>query len=253
MIHVSQEQAEACRRRLMRHVDADAALDEAGFGHLDTGVDFNVRPISEEWRLVGRKPAYRTARANVAYIWRDSDGEDRFGPMPLWFAQRRYDLRAAGLILPNNAPAWAYAGYELWDRVDTATAKTGDSTAVSAWHIVAGLSADVGPAWWEWLVRTYIKQELTPRGAPVAYAVHALRAHGGDWAIAPHAHIVVGARRFRSGARHGERVPSWAGSWQQHWRLEQAWRQLSGLARIREGKNVDARYTAPWIARSLKS
>lgn len=209
-------------------------------------------PVVAKWRLVGRKPAYRTTRANVAYIWRDSDGEDRFGRMPTWFAQRQYDLRAAGLVLPNSAPAWAHVRYELWDRMDAAAAKTGDTTAVSGWHIVAGLPAHVGPAWWEWLVRTYIKQELTPRGAPVAYAVHALRADGGEWAIAPHAHIIVGARRFRSGARHGERVPSWAGSWQQHWRLKQAWRRLSGFARIRECESVGPLWTVPWMARPLK-
>lgn len=81
------------RRRLFRDSDSDADRDELGLGHPDRQIDFTIRPVSAEWRLVGRKPTYRSARANAQYIWRDSIGEDRFGPMPRWFSQRRYDLR----------------------------------------------------------------------------------------------------------------------------------------------------------------
>lgn len=75
--------------------------------------DFKVRPISEAWRLDRRMPAYKTAVANAAYIWRDSEAADRFGPMPARFAERRCELRGAGLILPASAPVWACKDYTI--------------------------------------------------------------------------------------------------------------------------------------------
>lgn len=248
MTYILRQEVEAFRRRLLHYTDADAAMDEAGFGHPDGQVGFNVRPVSEEWRLFGRKPAYKTARANVQYIWRESDGADRFGRMPAWFAQRRYDLRAAGLMLPNSAPLWASEDYELWDRIDAATVATGDPTAVSAWHIIAQLPSGVDEHWWEWMVRSFIQRELVRRGAPVAYAVHALAASAGHWVIAPHAHLVVAARRFRPGKRHGALMPAWAGSWSQHWRLQQAWRRHCGLSGVTDVRASLSDWRVPWAA-----
>jgi|GEM_PF-1777111 len=221
------------RRTLFRDDDADAEMDERGLGHPDRRVDFTIRPVSAEWRLVGRKPAYRTARANVQYIWRDGVGHDRFGAMPRWFGERTYDLRSSGLLLPGRAPHWAATGYELWDRIDAATAATGDPTEVSAWHILAEIPAGLDERWWKWLATAFAQRNLVRLGAPVAYAVHALAAPDGGWAIAPHVHMVVPARRFRSGARHGQRMPSWAGCWGSHDRLERAWRTACGLARVK--------------------
>lgn len=223
------------RRSLFRDDDADAEMDEQGLGHPDRRVDFTIRPVSAEWRLVGRKPAYRTARANVQYIWRDSVGRDRFGAMPRWFGERTYDLRAAGLLLPGSAPKWAATGYELWDRIDAATAATGDPTEVSAWHILAELPKELDERWWEWLAVTFAERNLVRLGGPVAYAVHALAAPDGGWVIAPHVHMVVPARRFRTGARHGQRMPSWAGYAGSHGRLKGAWRVACGLARVKTG------------------
>lgn len=230
---ISHEEVRRVRRRLRQIDDADALHDEQGLGHPDRQVDFTIRPVSAEWRLVGRKPAYRTARANVQYIWRDGVGHDRFGAMPRWFGERTYDLRAAGLLLPGSAPVWAATGYELWDRVDAATAATDDPTAVSAWHILAELPRGLNEQWWEWLAVTFAERNLVRLGAPVAYAVHAVAAPGDEWAIAPHAHMVVPARRFRSGPRHGERMPAWAGTEAMHDRLERAWRATCGYARVR--------------------
>ena len=170
---------------------------------------------------------------DVQYIWRDSTGADRFGAMPSWFGQRRYDLRSAGLLLPHSAPQWASSDYELWDRIDAATAATGDPTAVSAWHILAEMPKGLDPQWWDWLAVTFAERNLVRVGAPVAYAVHALAAPDGGWAIAPHVHLVVPARRYRSGARHGERMPAWAGCDAAHFRLERAWRTACGHARVK--------------------
>ena len=230
---ITNDEVRRVRRRLFRDSDADADRDEQGFGHPDRQVDFTIRPVSAEWRLVGRKPAYRSARANVQYIWRDSTGEDRFGPMPRWFSQRRYDLRSAGLLLPNSAPQWAAPGYELWDRVDAATGATGDPTAASAWHILAEMPKGLDEQWWDWLAVAYAERNLVRAGAPVAYAVHALAAPDGGWAIAPHVHMVVPARRYRSGVRHGDRMPGWAGCEAAHIRLERAWRTACGQAQVK--------------------
>jgi len=224
------------RRTLFRDDDADAEQDEAGFGHPDRRVDFTIRPISAEWRLSARKPAYRTARANVQYIWRDGTGQDRFGAMPRWFGERTYDLRAAGLLLPASAPQWAATGYDLWDRVDAATAATDDATEVAAWHILGELPQGLGQRWWEWLAIDFGERYLVRAGAAVAYAVHALAAPDGGWAIKPHVHMVVPARRFLTGARHGERMPSWAGTAASHLKLDRAWRASCGLARV-EGRS----------------
>lgn len=223
------------RRTLFRDDDADAEMDEQGLGHPDRRVDFTIRPVSAEWRLVGRKLAYRTARANVQYIWRDGAGHDRFGAMPRWFGERTYDLHAAGLLLPGSAPRWAATGYELWDRVDAATAATGEPTEVSAWHILAEMPSGLDARWWEWLATTFAERNLVRLGAPVAYAVHALAAAEDGWVIAPHVHMVVPARRFRAGMRHGHRMPSWAGYSSSHDRLERAWRAACGLARVKSG------------------
>lgn len=233
MMLITQDQVRRVRRQLFRDNDADAVQDEQGLGHPDRQVDFTIRPVSAEWRLAGRKPAYRSARANVQYIWRDSAGLDRFGAMPSWFGQRRYDLRSAGLLLPNSAPQWAASDYELWDRVDAATAATGDPTAASAWHILAEMPKGVDERWWDWLAVTFAERNLVRVGAPVAYAVHALAAPDGGWAIAPHVHMVVPARRYRSGARHGERMPAWAGCDAAHFRLQRAWRTACGHARVK--------------------
>lgn len=70
-------------------------------------IDFKIRPISEDWRLIDKMPAFKSAVCNVAYIWRNSTPQDRFGPMPESFAQRRFELRRSGLLLPAKAPKWA--------------------------------------------------------------------------------------------------------------------------------------------------
>jgi hypothetical protein len=156
--------------------------------------------------------------------------------MPRWFGERTYDLRASGLLLPGSAPIWAGTEYELWDRIDASTAATGDPTEVSAWHILAELPHGLGERWWEWLTKMFAERNLVRLGAPVAYAIHSLAAADGGWVIAPHVHMVVPARRFRSGSRHGERMPSWAGSTGRHMRLERAWRTACGLARVKDAR-----------------
>ena len=186
--------------------------------------DFKVRPISEAWRLDRRMPAYKTAVANVAYIWRDSDAADRFGPMPAKFAKRRCELRGTGLILPASAPVWATKGYTLWEEADAATVATGDPTAVAAWHVLMEIPASIPPRLWMRLLTGFIESELSGRGAAVAWAIHALQGHE-EWMVQPHAHLVVAARHWRHDCRQGQRHPAWIGSWAGQKRLEFVWRR----------------------------
>jgi hypothetical protein len=188
-------------------------------------IDFKVRPISEDWMLVDRMPAYKTATCNAAYIWRDSDVADRFGPMPGKFAERRCELRGAGLLLPANAPLWTTEGYRIWQDADQAAFATGNPTAVSAWHVMAQIPETVSPSHWRWMVTGFLQRELSEKGAAVAWAIHALEGDDGDWLVSPHWHSIVTARRWKTGAAKGERHPAWIASSEQQRRLGAAWRR----------------------------
>lgn len=192
--------------------------------------DFKVRPISAAWRLDGRTPAFKTAIANAAYIWRDSSPVDRLGPMPASFAERRCELRGAGLILPASAPLWATKGYAVWDEADAATVATGDPTAVAAWHVMMEIPASIRAASWPSLVTAFVERELAAKGAAAAWAIHALQGLDGEWIVKPHAHLVVTARHWRHDCRQGQRHPAWIGSWSAQKRMEFAWRRWSAIA-----------------------
>jgi hypothetical protein len=241
-MHVSEADIRAMRRRLMqlgRFTAKSAAQGQEPDGHRDDLMhpdareDFKIRPISGAWRHLGRRPAYRTAVCNVAYIWRDPAAVDRFGPMPFSFGQRSYELRAAGLMLPNSAPQWASEGYRIWEEADLAAVATGDATALTAWHVVFSIPTTVDERWWDWLVRSFIQRQLVAKGAAVAYAIHALRGADGEWIIHPHAHLVVTGRYYRHWRRTGQRHPAWLSGWRSHGRLERAWQARCGIVKMR--------------------
>jgi len=171
------------------------ALTARPRGRAADRLDFKIRPISQEWRSIGKALAYKTAVANVCYIWRRPDGLDRVGPMPEHFA-RAYDLRSCGLLLPRSAPAWAGEDYAIWAEADEAVVATGDHTEVAAWHLMAEIPGDTNPREWDRSVRDFLTRELVGKGAPTAYAVHALRGDG-EWLIKPHVHAIVAARHYR--------------------------------------------------------
>ena len=204
--------------------------------------DFKVRPISEEWQYVGRVPAYKSAVANVAYIWRESEPADRFGPMPPRFAERRFELKGSGLLLPASAPVWAAADpYAIWSEADAVAVATGDVTAVAAWHVMAEIPLDVRPENWRWLVEGFLHSQLVQQGAGVAWAIHAVEGDDGEWIIKPHFHAIVTARYWRHEKRHGRRHPNWIGSWAQQKRVEFAWRRRCSSMRdlVRAGFSVN--------------
>lgn len=194
-------------------------------------IDFKIRPISEDWRLVHRMPSYKTATCNAAYIWRDSDVADRFGPIPPKFANRRCELRGAGLMLPTKSPLWATDHYRIWQDADEAAFATGDPTEVSAWHIMAQIPETVSPMWWRWMFTGFLQRELIGKGAAVAWALHALEGDG-DWLVRPHGHAIVTARRWKTSPAKGERHPAWIASSEQQRRLGAAWRRRCETTRL---------------------
>ena len=208
-------------------------------------IDFKVRPISEDWRLVDEMPAFKSAVCNVAYIWRDSTPRDRFGSMPEAFAQRRFELRGGGLLLPAKSPLWATEDYRVWQDADAAALAMGDPTAVSAWHVMAQIPDTVSPDLWCWMTTGFLERELTARGAAVAWAVHGLAGEGGSWLISPHFHAVVTARRWKTGPRKGERHPAWIASTEQQLRLGAAWRRRCATTRLVEQSGL--RSTLPFL------
>ncbi len=238
------------RRNLFRRsADPDVLAEEQGLGHPIRELDGTTRPVSAEWRLKDRTAAFQTAVANVAYIWRDSDRTDRLGPVPAWFAQRRDDLVAFGQIAPKSAPSWVTGNpFRVWAEADTATHATGEPTAVAAWHTLLELPIDIDQAAWEQLVTIFVERHLVRRGAVVAYAVHALRDDLGGWSVKPHVHLIVTARRWRTGRGQGERMSRWLGSWTTQERLARRWRGWCGLARVRDVRRSEQVGRAvPWM------
>ena len=169
--------------------------------------------------LAGRVPAYKTAIANVAYIWRDSSPTDRsdrmptaFARMPTAFARRRDELHGAGLILPTSAPVWASEGYTIWQEADAATAATNNPDAIAAWHMILEIPSRIPRAAWRGLIVTFVERHLAAKGKTTAWAIHALRDED-EWLVEPHAHLVVSERGWRHDMRLGRRQVGGVGSW----------------------------------------
>lgn len=189
--------------------------------------DINIRPISEEWRTAKfgeRQPAYRSAVANVAYIWRMRDVVDEIGPMPMAFGERRFEVVSSGLLLPGTAPLWAMHGYQLWEEADSAARHSGDPTEVRAWHVIMALPCMLRPFWKE-VVTGFAERELVSKGAAVAYAIHACEDADGNWLVEPHCHMIVSARHWRHDRRFGRRHPAWLARRSQHEAIKRKWRE----------------------------
>lgn len=163
--------------------------------------------------------------------------------MPAKFAERRCELRGAGLVLPSNAPIWATKGYTIWEEADAATVATGDPTALAAWHVIMEIPALMRGDEWRRLVTGFVAQELADHGAAVAWAIHALEGADG-WIVKPHAHLIVSARHWRHGLRQGSRHPAWISTWKAQTRLKFAWGRRcsaaqSGIVCMDQGSRQD--------------
>ncbi|WP_439533476.1 MobA/MobL family protein [Polymorphobacter sp.] len=201
--------------------------------HPEARGDFKIRPISREWRYLGRKPAYRTAVCNVAYISRDSSAIDVFGKMPRSFSQRGYELRGCGLMLPGSAPQWAREGYRIWEEADANTAATCDPRDASAWHVCGQIPGSLPADLWSWFVTIFVERELTNKGAAVAWAIHGLQGDDGEWIVRPHFHLIVSRLYWRHRAKKfGTRHPAWLANRKAQARLAGAWHRWCGTSHL---------------------
>jgi len=237
MINITNAEIAATRRYLLA-----PPRDRRPSNH----IDFKIRPISEDWLILDRRPALKTATCNVAYIWRDSDVADRFGPMPKSFAERRFELRGSGLLLPANAPLWSTVDYRIWEDADVATLATGDPQAVSAWHLIAQIPDNIPPSKWCWMTASFLERELVDRGAAVAWAVHGLASGDGGWIVPPHMHAIITARHWKTGARKGQRHPAWISSTRQQLKLGAAWRRRCATLSLVAGAGFGWRMARLW-------
>lgn len=159
---------------------------------------FNLRPIVAESTL---RATHRTAYASYSYIRRAPD-TDMYGPMPKEWATR-CDLVATGRIHPAQTLAWARSGPEIWKDAD-ASVFPHRLTEAAAFHIVPTLPPSEDASAWVFLIDTFGTEQLADHGMIDDWAIH----HKPE-EIAPHAHILVTARSWRSDRNPGRKHPRW--------------------------------------------
>lgn len=179
---------------------------------------FNLRPVVAVSKL---RATHRTAYASYCYIRREPD-TDMYGPMPQeWGA--RGDLVATGRIHPAQTPAWARSGPKIWKDAD-ASVTPHHLTEAAAFHLVLSLppSMDVGE--WVDLIETFGTEHIANQGMIADWAIHYKPNE-----IAPHAHLLVTARSWRTDRNPGRQHPRWFASATAIRAAELGWIDISGL------------------------
>ncbi len=179
---------------------------------------FNCRPIVADHKL---RATHRTAYASYCYIRREPD-TDQYGPMPQEWATRG-DLVAVGRVHPAQTPSWARTGPRIWKEADASiTAHTAAEAA--AFHIVLSLPASEDAERWQYLIETFCAERLADFGMIADWAIH----HNPD-EVAPHAHLLVTARYWRTDRTPGRLHPRWLKGEKAVRAAELAWIELAGL------------------------
>lgn len=175
------------------------------------------------------RKTHRTAVASALYITR-TEGADIFGQLPNGYMSKASDLVATGRRHPiQRFPAKYRDGLLIWREADAAAAL--DPTDAVGIHIVASLPG-MAPEEWPRLIERFIDETLVARGMLADWAIHAQRDDNGGWAVHPHAHMIVTARRFRTDIRKGQRHKSWLYNSRQIDDVEDAWMTATGLQRL---------------------
>jgi hypothetical protein len=187
-----------------------------------------------------RYAAHRTAAASYCYIRRQG-GQDRFGPTPKAWLDKRPDLVSTGRrISKTRVPERLRTGMVIWQEADSAVAGLGADEVVAA-HIVASLPEDYEPDVWDDRVAKFMDDQFVFKGMVADFAVHALRDDDGSWKIRPHIHMLVTLRCWRDDQYKGRRQRTWLISRDHERILEDAWANLTGL---RAASHFAARTTA---------
>ena len=181
----------------------------------------NIRPVIAENTL---RATHRTAYASYCYMRREPD-TDRYGPMPKEWATRG-DLVITGRVCPAQTPAWARSGPKIWKDADASVfPHCLDQAAAS--HIVLTLPPHEDTSLWEHLIKKFGTEHLADHGMIADWAIH----HKPD-EIAPHAHLLVTARSWRTYRAPGRRHPRWLANPEAIRTAELAWIDISGLRPI---------------------
>lgn len=179
---------------------------------------FNFRPVIAESKL---RATHRTAYASYCYIRREPDA-DMYGPMPQeWGA--RSDLVATGRIHPAQTLAWARSGPKIWKDAD-ASVTPHHLTEAAAFHLVLSLPPSMDAGEWVHLIETFGTGQISNQGMIADWAIH----HKQD-AVAPHAHLLVTARSWRTDRNPGRSHPRWFAGAKAIRAAELAWVDISGL------------------------
>lgn len=179
---------------------------------------FNCCPIVADHKL---RATHRTAYASYCYIRREPD-TDQYGPMPQEWATRG-DLVAVGRVHPAQTPSWARTGPRIWKEADASiTAHTAGEAA--AYHIVISLPSSEDAERWQSLIETFCAERLADFGMIADWAIH----HNPD-EVAPHAHLLVTARYWRTDRTPGRLHPRWLKGEKAVRAAELAWIELAGL------------------------
>lgn len=179
---------------------------------------FNLRPVVAE---SPHRATHRTAYASYCYIRREPD-IDLYGAMPQEWSTRG-DLVATGRIHPAQTPAWARSGPKIWKDADKSI-KPQQPFEAAAFHIVLSLPPHDDAGDWQYLIETFCVEQLASYGMIADWAIHHRQTE-----VAPHAHLIVTARSWRSERSPGRKHPRWFVNQAAVRVAELAWIDISGL------------------------
>jgi hypothetical protein len=135
----------------------------------------------------------------------------------------RGDLVATGRIHPAQTLAWARSGPKIWRDAD-ASVTPYHLTEAAAFHLVLSLPPSIETDEWVDLIETFGSAHIANQGMIADWAIH----HKPD-EIAPHAHLLVTARSWRTDRNPGRQHPRWFPSATAIRAAELAWIDISGL------------------------
>lgn len=173
----------------------------AGFYHLSV-------------KMIGRSEG-RSAVACAAYRSGQTLADERYGRVHD-YAPRR-GITHTGILAPENAPAWALDRQALWNRVEAAEKR---KDAQLAREFTLGLPHQLDAATRGEMVHTFIREQLTPRGMIVDYAIHSPNRAGDErnW----HAHLMTTLRPLEGDALASKKdreacAPEMIQQWRKAW------------------------------------
>ena len=111
---------------------------------------------------------------------------------------RRRGVADAGIILPDNAPAWASDREQLWNRVEE---REGRSDALLGREIQLSLPHELDGSQRRELALAFARHLVAEYGVAVDVAIHAPSEQGDD--RNHHAHLLLTSRAFDAGHKSG--------------------------------------------------